>query len=182
MPRRCTVCDHSKCEAINHSLINNESFQTISTRFDISLQALKRHKKNHIPELMAKSKEIQAYKAAAVQEIVTEKEAQEEGQADGLLTQLKELVARTERIFLKAEETGDLRTALQAVREGRGNLELMGKVLGVFVQKVEEVSQRPQIIIQRGEFSRLPEVAEPTDEEYEANPGKWHNIHNELME
>lgn len=59
-----------------------------------------------------------------------EKAAQEAGQADSLLGQLKELMARTERIFKKADEAGDLRAALQAIREGRGNLELLGKLLG----------------------------------------------------
>jgi hypothetical protein len=39
-------------------------------------------------------------------------------------------MTRTERIFVKADEAGDLRTALQAIKESRGNLELMGKLLG----------------------------------------------------
>jgi len=130
MSRRCTICDHADRAAIDEALINNGPYRTITDRYGISKTALIRHKQSHIPELLSKSQEIQSQKAAALVEIVEEKEAQEAGQADGLVSQLKELMARTERIFSKAEESGDLRTALSAVKEGRGNLELLGKLLG----------------------------------------------------
>ncbi|MHC9540426.1 MAG: hypothetical protein AB9903_12990 [Vulcanimicrobiota bacterium] len=130
MARRCTVCNHPQYEDINKALINNAVIRGISREYDISEDALTRHKKSHIPELLAKSQEIQEQKAALITEAVQEKEAQETGQADSLLTQLKELMTRTERIFTKAEEAGDLRAALQAIREGRGNIELLGKLIG----------------------------------------------------
>ncbi|MGV8123968.1 MAG: hypothetical protein AB2L14_29815 [Candidatus Xenobiia bacterium LiM19] len=130
MARRCTICDHTKRDEIDQALINNETLREIARKYETSDKALFRHKQKHIPELLSKSQEMKEQKAALITEAVQEKEAQETGQADSLLTQLKELMTRTERIFTKADEAGDLRTALQAIKESRGNLELMGKLLG----------------------------------------------------
>ncbi len=130
MSRRCTVCGHPMREEIDRAIINNTVFRGISREHGVSEDALARHKKSHIPELLSKSQEIQEQKAALITEVVQAKEAQETGQADSLLTQLKELMTRTEGIFKKADGANDLRAALQAVREGRCNLELLGKLLG----------------------------------------------------
>jgi transposase-like protein len=130
MARRCTICDHPDRDAIDEALINNAPYRDIARQHGISKDALTRHKQGHISDLLAKSLEVQQQKAALVTEVVQEKVAQETGQADSLLSQLKELMARTERIFVKAEESGDLRTALAAVKEGRGNLELLGRLIG----------------------------------------------------
>jgi len=55
--------------------------------------------------------------------------------ADGLLGQLKDLQGRTLGILTQAEEAKDLRTALQAVGQARGNLELLAKVTGELQQE-----------------------------------------------
>ncbi len=94
------------------------------------MDSLIRHKKNHISAVLSRSEEAKQNTAIAIAEIVQEKEAREAGQADSLLTQLKELMTKTEGIFKKADEVNDLRAALQAIREGRGNLELLGKLIG----------------------------------------------------
>jgi hypothetical protein len=56
--------------------------------------------------------------------------AEEVAQADTLLGQVRDLQSRALAILGKAEEAGDLRTALGAIREARGNLELLAKLLG----------------------------------------------------
>jgi len=51
----------------------------------------------------------------------------------------------------KAEQAGDLRTALGAIREARGNLELLAKLLG-------ELAEQPQIsiaLIEHPDYQRL---------------------------
>ncbi|MGV8123507.1 MAG: hypothetical protein AB2L14_27455 [Candidatus Xenobiia bacterium LiM19] len=130
MPRRCTICDHPKRAEIDQAIINNETYRKIAEQYEITVASLNRHKQSHIPELLSKTQEIHDQRVAALVEIVQERAAQETGQADTLLVQLKEWISRTERLFSKAEESGDLRTALAAVKEGRGNLELLGKLLG----------------------------------------------------
>jgi len=64
--------------------------------------------------------------------------AEEIAQADDLLEQVRDLQAKALGILSKAEEAGELRTALSAIREARGNLELLAKLLG-------ELDERPQV-------------------------------------
>jgi hypothetical protein len=66
--------------------------------------------------------------------------AGEVAQADSLLEQVRGLQSRAYGILDKAEGTGELRTALGAIREARGNLELLAKLLG-------ELDERPTVNI-----------------------------------
>jgi hypothetical protein len=102
-------------------LVNGKPFRNIAERFGTSASALTRHKAEHIPAAMA-----QARSAAEV------------AQADGLVDQLVRLRADARRIEEKAEETGDLRTALMGIRELVRILELTAKLVG-------ELDERPQV-------------------------------------
>ena len=62
-------------------------------------------------------------------------EVQEVAQADDLLSQVKDLRERALRVLGAAEEAGDLRAAMGAIREARGCLELLGRVTGELVEK-----------------------------------------------
>jgi hypothetical protein len=65
-------------------------------------------------------------------------EAADVAHADDLLAQVRDLQSRALAILAAAEAQGDLRTALGAIREARGNLELLAKLLG-------ELDERPQV-------------------------------------
>lgn len=111
MPRVCTICAHPERDAIDAALLGGESFRTIAHRLSVSLDALKRHKRDHLPEHLSK-----AARAA------------EAADATDLLGQMADLHRRTLAILKLAEGAGDGRMALMAVREARGNLELLGKL------------------------------------------------------
>ncbi len=113
MPRRCTVCAHPGREAIDRTLVAGEPFRNIAERFSVSVAALHRHKADHLPTKLTKAQE-----------------AQEAAQADDLLRQVRALQEKTLSILLQAEGAGDLRTALGAIREARGNIELLAKLQG----------------------------------------------------
>ena len=121
MPRSCTVCTHDARTEIDRALVAGDTFRHIAARFDTSTGALQRHKADHLPVKLAKAQE-----------------AQEVAQADDLLSQVRDLQIRALAILDKAEEAGELRTALSAIREARGNLELLAKLLG-------ELDDRPQV-------------------------------------
>ncbi len=122
MPRRCSVCTHPDRENIDEALVGATAISAISAKYrDISEDALGRHKANHLP-----AKLIMAEKAKEV------------AQADSLLDQVRDLQGRALAILDQAEMSGDLRTALGAIREARGNLELLAKLLG-------EISDAPQV-------------------------------------
>jgi len=84
-------------------------------------RALRRHRSNHLPARL-----VMAEKAAELVE------------ADNLLDQVGDLQRRALAILGRAEEAGELKTALSAIREARGNLELLAKLLG-------ELDERPVV-------------------------------------
>jgi hypothetical protein len=113
MPRRCTVCDHEGRASIDAALISGAPLRDIAGHHSVSKSALERHKAGHLPAHLAKAKE-----------------AGEVARADDLLSQVRHLQDRTLAILTASEDAGELRTALAAIREARGNLELLAKLLG----------------------------------------------------
>jgi hypothetical protein len=113
MPRSCTVCEHPERESIDHALVGGASNRSVASLYDVSEAAVRRHRTNHLPAKLAKAHE-----------------AEEVSRADGLLRQVRTLQSKTLNILLRAESAGDLRTALCAVREARGNVELLAKLAG----------------------------------------------------
>src|SRR5215203_273642 len=114
MPRACTICAHKDRHTIDRALVGGEeALRTISDRFGVSKSALIRHKDAHLPAALIKARK-----------------AEEVVRADELLSQVRDLQGRTLSILTASEEAGELRTALAAIREARGNLELLAKLLG----------------------------------------------------
>jgi hypothetical protein len=66
------------------------------------------------------------------------REVEEAAQANDLLDQVRNLQVHALNILEHAEKVGDLRTALVAISQARGNLELLGKLAG-------ELDERPVI-------------------------------------
>jgi hypothetical protein len=135
VPRTCSVCTHQERGAIDQALIGGESTGKLAGRYrTIDERALRRHRSNHLPATLAKAKE-----------------AEEVAVADDLLEQVRDLQERALTILDKAEEAGELRTALGAIREARGNLELLAKLLG-------ELDERPVNVLISPEWLELRAV------------------------
>jgi hypothetical protein len=113
MPRRCTVCRHEDRAHIDAALLSGAPFRDIAGRHGLSKSALERHKADHLPVHLA-----QARAAAEV------------ARADDLLSQVNDLHLRTLNVLGIAETTGELRVALSAISQARGNMELLAKLLG----------------------------------------------------
>jgi hypothetical protein len=113
MPRHCTVCNHPQRDSIEELLLKGDSIRVIAGQFSLSYSSLQRHMSEHISEIM-----IQA------------KEAKEVTQADTLLDQVKHLQNKALNILSKAEAAKDYRAATGAIKEARGCLELLAKLLG----------------------------------------------------
>jgi transposase-like protein len=121
VPRRCTVCDHSERHSIDEALVSGAPYRSVAKRFELSESAVYRHKVDHLPAHLSKARE-----------------AEEVARADDLLEQVRDLQAHALDILGRAEKTGDLRTALAAISQARGNLELLGKLAG-------ELDERPVV-------------------------------------
>ncbi len=121
VPRRCTVCDHQERHGIDEALVSGTPYRSVAKRFGLSESAVYRHKSEHLPAHLLKAKEVE-----------------EAARADDLLEQVRHLQAHALDILERAEKAGDLRTALAAISQARGNLELLGKLAG-------ELDERPQV-------------------------------------
>jgi hypothetical protein len=89
------------------------AFPLLVAEYRVSKDSLSRHKAKHLPA-----------------KLVMAQAAEEVAQADTQLDQVRDLQGRALDILGKAGEAGELRTALDAIREARGNLELLAKLLG----------------------------------------------------
>jgi hypothetical protein len=121
VPRRCTVCDHPESHGIDEALVTGAPYRSVARRFELSESAVYRHKTEHLPAHLLKAREVE-----------------EVAQADHLLEQVRNLQAHALNILERAEKAGDLRTALAAIYQARGNLELLGKLAG-------ELDERPVV-------------------------------------
>ncbi len=121
MSRTCTICTHDERHAINVALVQRDSYRDIARHYGVDKSALSRHAKEHLPELLVKAKN-----------------AAEVAEADDLLSRVEALQRRTLAILESAEEAGELRTALSAIKEARGNLELVGRIS-------KELDERPTL-------------------------------------
>ncbi len=113
MPRKCTICGHRSRAKIDKALVERRAFRTIAHQFKVSKHALLRHSDDHLPSSLVKAQQ-----------------ATEAAQADALLAQVVDLRDKALGVLEQAEASEDLRTAVSAIREARGCVELLGKLAG----------------------------------------------------
>jgi len=123
MPRRCPICDHEDLDEINAALASNERIRTIAERWSVRKTALMRHRNEHLPYSAIEAKEAEAKEAEAKE--AEAKEAEDDAPVDELLDQVRDLQERALAALEEAEEAEELNAALRAIREVKGNLELM---------------------------------------------------------
>ncbi len=112
MGRVCTICRHPEKAEINRLLVEGTPFRKLVERFGSSPAALSRHRKDHIPAALVRARE-----------------AAEADRGLDLFAQIMDLNERTLRILGRAEASNDPRLALSAIKEARGNAELLCKVI-----------------------------------------------------
>jgi hypothetical protein len=123
LPRPCSVCSHRYVALIDDALVKSVPYRRIATEFEASEEALRRHKREHLPELIAKAHE-----------------AEEATRADDLLGELRAIRDSILRLAEKAEESEDYRTALAGHTSRFKYVELLGEVR-------EIIDRRPQVNI-----------------------------------
>jgi len=119
MPRSCPICDHEDLDEINAALASNERIRTIAERWSVRKTALMRHRNEHLPFSAIEAKEAEA----------EAEEAEQDAPAEDLLDQVRDLQESALATLEEAEEAEELNAALRAIREAKGNLELMTKPL-----------------------------------------------------
>jgi hypothetical protein len=112
MPQECSICRDDEREAIDKALLNGTPYRDIAGRCEVSKSAVARHRQ-HLSKTLVKAR-------AAV----------EVAKADKLLERVLGLCRRAEDLLDRAEQDGLLDTALRAIREARGCLELLARLNG----------------------------------------------------
>lgn len=107
MPRTSTIATHPEREKIEADLLAGTSFRIISQRFGISTAALQRHRVTLV-EVFKKEDETHSAR---------------------LREKIEALEGRAAALGKKAEEGGDLKTALAGLREQARLLELSFRVV-----------------------------------------------------
>jgi anthranilate phosphoribosyltransferase len=137
MAGKCRVCDHGERAAIDKAIVTRSaSLRTIADRYGVSKTALIRHRDSHIPKL------VQAAESARAMQAVSSGAA--------LVDELDRLLKKALAILEAAEKAGELKVALQAIREARETIKACAD-LAVTVDLEERVEAlEAQIEARRG--------------------------------
>jgi len=134
MPRPCSVCLHPDRDQIDHALVDGKTALEVAGNAGLSRSAVDRHGRDHIRETVARASQIA-----------------EIARGDGILAHAVGLTERAARLLDAAEEAGDRKTALAAVRETRECLRFLDAL------RPQPDSEREQLV------AILGRVLEPAD-------------------
>ena len=139
MAQKCSVCTHPMIDAINLLIVNETtSIRDIAQQFGLSKDAIYRHRKEHLPEAMLKSKE-----------------AAEVSRADELIEQVKTLQEEAQHVLQEAKAGKDHELVLKAVDRTLKTLDLQAKLLGLLhEQNTTVILHNPQWITLRSVIMR----------------------------
>lgn len=122
MTMTCTVCTHDDREAVDAALLSGTSLRDIARRYDLSKDAVARHRRGHLSPALAT---VQAQREADTGQTAAER--------------VEGLYAKAHRILESAEAAGKASVSLSAIRELRSIVELLARLTG-------ELDERPQVV------------------------------------
>ena len=128
MPQKCTICSNKRIKEIDSALVRPGAvLRTIAHQYALSESALKRHVKGgHVAEKISKASH--AHEAVA---------------ADDLLGELREAEKVTKEILAECRSDGNHKDALLALARREKQIELKGRVLGSFNDKLRIGGDKP---------------------------------------
>ena len=136
MPRTCSVCRATRLAEIDAALLSGTAYRTVAKQFEASAPAVFRHRKEHLPLAAERNPEAGAFRLALADDPEKHTDAARAIPVNGtlrrayMLDSVDRLQARTQAILDSAIAGGRHQVALQAVRESRGNLQLILELRG----------------------------------------------------
>jgi hypothetical protein len=123
MARKCTVCTHPRRYEIDEALVSGQPCAVLSARYGtIGRMALQRHRAEHLP--------VALVRAQGAKETVT---------GESLLAKAVSLGEEARQIGKLARKRGDLRIALNAIREQARIIGLLAEINGKLQERSSEV-------------------------------------------
>ena len=111
--KKCTICDHPDVQLINDRMLSGSSIRKIADEFSLGRQSVQRHRHNHLPHELVKSKRLAEIEAA-----------------DSLIDRIESLYDKAIHIMNLAEKDGKYQPAVSAIQQARASLELLAKISG----------------------------------------------------
>jgi hypothetical protein len=121
LPRTCLVCVHPQRKAIDRALVSGEPGPSVSAKWGVSPDSVKRHKAAHLPL-----------------RLVQQQTLDEAREALDVMQQLKAINAASLEVLRKARDGGQGALVLVAVDRVLRQLEFQAKLMG-------ELSDAPQV-------------------------------------
>lgn len=113
MPRICTVCSHPDRNEIDTALVAGDPLRNVARRRSVTVSALFRHKRDHLPGHLVKAAE-----------------EEDLAQAIDVVRQLKAINAACLEILQKSRADGKHSISLRAVDRIHRQIELQARLLG----------------------------------------------------
>lgn len=147
MTRTCTICAHPKRPEIDLALAKGVHIAKVAKDFAVSYNALYRHRVNsHVIKALIEAKQG----------------AVEIEHPDDLVGQLKSLQMTTLGVLRDARDSGDGRLALTAVSVAAKNIELMARLEGELIERIQQDERRLVIMkVVRSGSGAVDDVAKP---------------------
>lgn len=125
----CSICKHKARHSIEVGLAHGIAHNALARRYGVSADAVGRHAANHLSPAM-RAAILTAQKPTAI-----DLEALQASEQEGLLHQLVHQRARLQQYVEMAVDFGDIKAAISAEGAITSNLALVGKLLGMIVQR-----------------------------------------------
>lgn len=125
----CTVCAHPDKVEIDRLIIDGTSNRAIARQFNLSKDAVRRHKDSDIPKELLKAKDIKEYTTA-----------------ERLACRLKDESDLVRELRDEARGNGDINTALRAVDRALKCIELCAKVQGLIQDQTINVNTQVNVL------------------------------------
>jgi hypothetical protein len=110
---KCSVCSHAEVNLINERMLSGVSVRKIAEEFGLGRESVQRHRHNHLPRELVKSKKLA-----------------ELASADSLVDRIEGLYDKAIHIIEIAEKDGKYQPAVSAIKEARASLELLARISG----------------------------------------------------
>lgn len=111
--QKCECCTHPDKDTINKRLLQGKSVRAVAEEFNVGRMSVQRHRHNHLPHELVKSKKLQ-----------------EMAEADELVNRIDDLYKQAYEILKEARTDKKYGQAVQAIKEARSSLELLAKISG----------------------------------------------------
>jgi hypothetical protein len=110
---KCEVCTHPDKTTIEERMLSGVSVRKLADEFNIGRMSVQRHRQNHLPHELIKSKKLQEMKTA-----------------DDLVSRIEGLYEKAIHLITIAEQDKKYQPAVSAIKEARSSLELLAKISG----------------------------------------------------